>query len=116
MNSLEPIPILQRNFIRYRINECALAIFNNAIPFHIIDISSNGLSFRYIGNEKWFDDPLSLDIVYDNLLLKKIPVKTVSDQPITNDFIQTRRHSVQFVNLSQEEIEKINCFIAGCLK
>lgn len=114
MSAPEALLLQNRNYQRYKIKERAQTLFDVAIPFHIIDISLNGLSFRYVGNAKWFPDPRSIDIIYDSFSLKKIPVKTVSDEPIQSDLVQMRRHSVQFNNLSDDELNKLTYFIENC--
>lgn len=101
----------QRHYERFKIKEGALALLDCAIPFHIVDISISGLAFRYVGIEKWFDDPVEIDIVYDDFCLKNLMVQTVSDQKISNGFMKTRRHSVSFCKLSSIQIKQLEEFI-----
>lgn len=101
----------KRSCERFQMKDGAVAILNCAIPFHIIDISTHGLAFRYVGLEKWFTDPVEIDIVYDNFCLKNLMVQTVSDLQISNGFIQTRRHSVVFGKLSASQAAKLEQFI-----
>ena len=100
-----------RSFKRYKSKDGALAVLNRAITFHLIDISENGLAFRYVGIEKWFDDPVELDIVYNDFCLKNLMVQTVSDLQISNGVIQTRRHSVTFCNLSVLQKQQLKQFL-----
>ena len=96
---------------RYHIEDGAVALLDCAIPFHIIDISKQGLAFRYVGLEKWFEDPREIDISYDGLCLKNITVQTVSDLQMVNGVIQTRRHSVMFENMSASQASQLEQFI-----
>jgi hypothetical protein len=101
----------KRRCERFPMKDGAVALSNCAIPFHIIDISKHGLAFRYVGLEKWFTDPVEIDIVYDDFCLKNLMVQTVSDLKISNGFIQTRRHSVVFDGLSASQAAKLEQFI-----
>lgn len=103
--------ITERSHKRYKSKEGALAVLNCAIPFHLIDISKNGLAFRYVGIEKWFDDPVELDIVYDDFCLKNLMVHSVSDLQVSNGVIQTRRHSVSFSQLTPSQKVQLEQFI-----
>jgi hypothetical protein len=96
---------------RFKMKDGAVALLDCAIPFHIIDISTHGLSFRYVGLEKWFADPAEIDIVYDDFCLKNLMVQTVSDLQVSNGFIQTRRHSVVFGELSASQAIQLEQFI-----
>lgn len=96
---------------RFKIKDGAVALLDCAIPFHIIDISTHGLAFRYIGMEKWFDDPVEIDIVYDDFCLKNLMVQTVSDLQVSSGFIQTRRHSVVFGELSASQAAQLEQFV-----
>ena len=107
-----PIGSIQKRCCeRYKMKDGAVALLNCAIPFHIIDISKQGLAFRYVGLEKWFDDPVEIDLVYDDFCLKNLVVQTVSDLKVSNGFIQTRRHSVMFDKLSASQKAQLEKFI-----
>lgn len=101
----------ERHYERFKIKEGALALLDCAIPFHIIDISTNGLAFRYVGVEKWFDDPVEIDIVHNDFSLKNLMVQTVSDLQVSNGFMKTRRHSVTFRKLSPIQLQQLEQFI-----
>jgi hypothetical protein len=103
--------LIGRSHKRYKSKEGALAVLNCAIPFHLIDISENGLAFRYVGIEKWFDDPVELDIVYNDFCLKNLIVESVSDLQVSNGVIQTRRHSVSFGQLTPKQKAQLERFI-----
>lgn len=99
---------------RLKITNRTLAILDFAIPFHIIDIGPDGLDFRYVGTEKWFEDPIKIDLVHGEVFLQQIPVKTVSDHRMQNDIVQTRRHSVKFDDLTSLQIRQLDQFITEC--
>jgi hypothetical protein len=78
----------------------------------ILDISSNGLSFCYLGEE-----PLSNASVTGKLFdndtfhLDGIVLKTVSDYRIASSSITMRRRSIQFCDLKPAQVEQIEEFI-----
>ena len=97
---------------RYQVKDRAIAILNSAILFHIIDISKKGLSFRYIGKEKWLNNPGEIDIFFgENLCLEKLPTITVSDFALDGGFIPMRRHSVRFGVLTAFQQAQLDYFL-----
>ncbi|OKY74155.1 MAG: hypothetical protein BM485_15215 [Desulfobulbaceae bacterium DB1] len=96
---------------RSRIKERTLAVFDFAIPFHIIAMDTDGLVFRYVGNEQWFRNPKNIDIVHDGFIVKNLRVSSVSDFRIPSDLVQTRHHRVQFTDLSPEQMQQLDHFI-----
>ena len=108
----------QRQFQRFQTKDRAVAMLVNwSIKFDIIDISKNGLSFLYLGKDKWFDELSELDIAFgDILLLKKIPIISISDSTLKKTLIPMRRHSVMFYKLKSHQQEQLHNFILSCRK
>ncbi len=96
---------------RPSIKERTLAIFDFAIPFHIISMDTNGLVFRYVGNEQWFRNPQKIDIIHDGYIVHNLKVISVSDFRIPSDLVQTRHHCVRFKDLSPEQMKQLDHFI-----
>jgi len=114
MNALHPELINENNDRQFRIKDRTLAILDLAIPFHIIQINANGLVFRYVGNEQWFQDPVKLDLSYEGFSLKNLPVQTVADYRIPTDMVRIRNHSVKFSSLSPAQTKQLDQFIGFC--
>ena len=110
--------INQRQDRRFQIKNRAFAMLANwTIRFEIIDISSKGLAFRYIGKEKWFSDLNELDLLYgEDFCLKKFPIISISDYTISKSFIPMRRHSVMFHKLQPHQQDQLQQFIRNCAK
>ena len=84
--------------------------------WQIIDISKNGLSFRYIPYREDLNRSSELDILtHDTLFsLEKVPFKSVSDSRIVDEsssIYPLRRHGVQFGMLTPSQISQLDCFI-----
>lgn len=106
--------INQRAFTRFRVKKLAFAMMvNSAILFQLVDISKNGLSFSYIGREKWFDDFPELDVLIygHDFYLKGFPIISVSDFTLDNSCLPMRRHSVMFHKLNPVQQTQLYHFI-----
>ena len=87
----------------------------------LIDISKDGLAFRYVSKEreKW-DRSHELDIIKRSISretlysVRKIPFKSVSDfgivkEPVSN--FEIRRCGIQFEKLTDYQISRLEAFI-----
>ncbi|MEW6519742.1 MAG: hypothetical protein AB1461_10045 [Thermodesulfobacteriota bacterium] len=99
-----------------RVKDRTLAILDLAIPFHIIQLSRDGLVFRYVGNEQWFKNPDRLDVVYEGINLRDLPVQTVTDYRIPTDMVRTRHHCVIFRHLSQAQTRQLDQLLGLCVR
>jgi hypothetical protein len=108
----------QRQYQRFQPQDRAFAMLVSwTIKFDIIDISQNGLSFLYLGKDKWFNEPSELDIAFGNeLFLKKIPIISISDSTLKNRLLPMRRHSVMFHKLTSPQQAQLNHLILCCKK
>ena len=83
----------------------------------IIDISRGGLAFRYITAKNSPDRSSKLDILLPDLsfCLGFLPIRTVCDFEVTSKLAfgntKTRRCSVQFKELTKEQIAQLDHFI-----
>jgi hypothetical protein len=79
----------------------------------IVDVSSGGLSFRYVNGQNPVDGPLELDILWDHLdvFLLNLKIKAVSDIQVANEFllgvIPIRRCGVEFLGLTQDQTSQL---------
>ena len=116
----------RRKHPRYQAKDGALAIsFIGKKVGRLVDISLDGLSFRYVQAEAGANPAGAtlaradrLDIVFgkDNFLMKGVPVNTVADHetgPLSpdNTCLMRRRCCMQFVELSTEQLFQLKHFI-----
>jgi len=108
----------QRQYQRFQTKDRAFAMLVNwTIKFDIIDISKNGLSFLYLGNDKWFNELSELNIALgDELFLKKIPIISISDSTVKNYLLPMRRHSVMFHKLKSQQQAQLHHLLLCCRK
>ncbi len=108
----------QRQYQRFQTKDHAFAMMINwSVKFDIIDISKNGLSFLYLGKDKWFDELSELDIAFgDEMFLKKIPIISISDSTFKKCFLPMRRHSVMFHKLKSHQQAQLHHLILSCRK
>ncbi len=108
----------RRKHKRYAVKEGAFTT-NCTKSGMITDISSGGLTFRYIDRKTCRGETTLLDIVFDadDFYLDRIPCKTVSDFITITDLPDKakviKRHSVEFGCLTAMQIEQLQFFIAN---
>lgn len=108
----------RRKHKRFRAPPGAYAIHG---PFfttrtQIVDISRDGLAFRYIGRADTHTGPQELDILFaeGSFYLPKVPVNTISDGIAKDkpfDSIPMRRRGMQFGELAQDQLSQLEYFI-----
>ncbi len=104
-----------REHPRFKAKQRALVLLpqgEDALPYHIIDISQGGLSFRYLGRKLKHSeiDRISLYHEYD-LIVDSLPVTTVSDSRLQDNLVPVRRGSIRFHNLNPEQRDRLATFI-----
>jgi hypothetical protein len=83
----------------------------------IANISKGGLSFRYVASKDQKNGHSKMDIflVDSDFLVRDIPVRTVSDTPVSEKIpfsrIAMRRRGVEFVNMTHILAEGIDWFL-----
>lgn len=104
-----------REHQRFKAKQRALVLFpkgEDALPYHIIDISEGGLSFRYLGKKLKRSEVISISLYHEyELVVDSIPVETVSDYRLHDNLIPVRRGSLCFNNLNIEQQRKLDAFI-----
>ncbi len=104
---------------RFKAIEGAFAalVNHNSKLGQIKDISTAGLSFRYIEDHGQTDDAQELKIIIGNrgLYLDKIPFRQIFDFEIANEysfsFIKMRQVGLQFGKLTAEQEHRLHVFI-----
>ena len=85
---------------------------SDALPLHIVDISKGGLSYRYLGQNKF--EAKSINLYHESeLVAEGIPVKSISDNRLQNNMLPLRRGSLRFEELSAVQNEQLERFIAA---
>jgi hypothetical protein len=114
------ILVERRKFRRFRVKHPAFVVFNTQPTKlgEILDISMNGLSFRYmVDSEELVNQSRELDILFgdDDFYLDKLLFRTVADRMTGNGLpfstMIMRRRSVQFCELAESQQSQLEYFI-----
>ena len=106
----------RRNFTRFTPKNGTMAVNSHALG-PIVNISMGGLAFRYMETEKTqpVSDQLGIFLGSDDFLIEKIESRLIADTAVEQDstFMQTktRQRSIEFLNLTSEQQEKLEEFI-----
>ena len=104
-----------RDCQRFKAAPRALVLIDHgpeSLPFHILDISETGLSFRYLGKPLKRTEIKEVDLYYDHdLAVEKVPAEAVSDYRIQDNLVPVRRGSLTFKELSDEQRSCLEQFI-----
>jgi hypothetical protein len=108
----------QRQEKWFRVEDGAFVVLNPADPKvgRIIDISTGGLAFAYIGREMPLQESTEVNIFSGDcsFCLYKVPCDVILDLgPNVSDFapLSIRRCSVKFGKLKQNQISELKRFI-----
>jgi c-di-GMP-binding flagellar brake protein YcgR len=104
-----------REHLRLKALPRALVYFNQSheqLPYHIVDISMGGLSFRYLGKTIQRGETCSISLYHEgDLIVDNLSAMEVSDILLYDDHFQVHRGSVHFSSLSNEKQRKLSNFI-----
>jgi len=104
-----------REHQRFKAMHRALVLIDRgpeSLPFHIMDISETGLSFRYLGQKLKRSAVKEISLYHDfDLIVEAIPVETVSDYRLHDNLVPVRRSSLVFKELSSEQRSQLEKFI-----
>ena len=111
--------IERRKLTRLKVQSGVLAVLSRSPPVlgQIIEITEDGLSFRYVASQKRSEESpyLNIFVRHKNFISKALPYKTVWDLPAPDLFskgtITIRRCGVQFGNLKDDEKADIDFVI-----
>lgn len=83
-----------------------------SLPYHIMDISEKGLSFRYLGQKLKKSEVKEISLYHDfELIVAGIPVQPVSDYRLQDNLVPVRRSSLCFKELTAEQQSKLEQYI-----
>ena len=100
---------------RYKAKQRALVLLTHgeeALPCHIIDISTGGLSFRYLGRKIKSAEINKISLYHEfDLIVDSLPATAVSDSRLHDNLVPVRRGSISFSNLNPDQQHKLACYI-----
>ena len=104
-----------RSYQRFKAMDRALVLVDQgpeSLPFHIMDISEGGLSFRYLGQKLKRSEIKKISLYHDyKLIVDDIPIKAISDYRLRDNIVPIRRGSILFKDLDPEKLHKLETFI-----
>ena len=104
-----------RSYQRFKAIDRALVLVDQgpeSLPYHIMDISEGGLSFRYLGQKLKRSEIKKISLYHDyKLIVDDIPIKAISDYRLQDNIIPVRRGSILFKNLNPEKLSELETFI-----
>ena len=100
---------------RFSAVDRALVLINSeseTLPYHIVDISEGGLSFRYLGKKLKRSETKKISLYHDyKLIVDDLPINTVSDYRLQDNLVPVRRSGVSFNELTSRQLSKLEAFI-----
>ncbi|MEJ2492602.1 MAG: hypothetical protein P8Y84_13455 [Desulfuromonadales bacterium] len=116
INSQTCQQIPTREYSRFNTLPRALVFFPNdaeyPLPFHLIDISEGGLSFRYLGDKREQTESSTISLYHENdLIVENLPVQEVSDILLEDGLVPVRRKSVSFRALNAKQMKHVSTFM-----
>lgn len=113
--------IERRRSRRFRLRDNGIALLtppgpHSTIVGHILDISTGGLSFRYVSDVALGDkaSEVTLTSTDNKTSLRRLPVRTVSDFEIAKapfGIMSPRRYGLKFGPLTEEQTSGLRRFI-----
>jgi c-di-GMP-binding flagellar brake protein YcgR len=82
------------------------------LPYHLVDISEGGMSFRYLNASPLPLTGSQMDIYQDaELYVGRLPVTVVADRQLADDTLPKRHCCVRFEKLTQAQQIQLKVFI-----
>lgn len=110
---IEYSPVRQNQ--RFKAMERALILIDQgpeSLPYHIMDISEGGLSFRYLGQKLKRSNILKISLYHEyDLIVDDLPIQSISDYRMRDSIVPVRRGSVRFAELDNEKLKALQHFI-----
>ncbi len=104
-----------RSYQRFKAADRALVLVDQgseSLPYHIVDISEGGLSFRYLGQKLKRSDIKKISLYHnEQLIVDDLPIKNISDHRLRDNMVPVRRGSIRFKELDPDKLSKLENFI-----
>ena len=81
------------------------------LSYNVLDVSDTGLSFTYIGWEKWPQEGIKIDILDREYFLENIPAHIINDAQLNEKPKSLRRCSVEFGLLDEDQKYNLRRYI-----
>jgi len=81
------------------------------LSYSVLDVSYVGLSFTYIGWEKWPQEGIKVDILDSEYFLENIPAHIINDVQLYEKSKSHRRCSIEFVSLDKDQQDDLRRYI-----
>ena len=101
----------RRKFTRFQVKDRSFALNTQYGP--IVDISMDGLAFLHVQIERDLKKVSETGVLFaeKTMVCDQLPVKVVSDQNADGESAILRRGSLQFGDLTQEQLSQLELFI-----
>jgi len=95
----------QRIHKRFNVNNrsTVLTFPTTILSYSVLDVSDTGLSFTYVGWEKWPQEGIKIDILDREYFLENIPAHIINDAQLNEKSKSLRRCSVEFGLLNEDQ-------------
>ena len=103
----------QRIHKRFNVNNrsTVLTFPTTILSYSVLDVSDTGLSFTYIGWEKWPQEGIKIDILDREYFLENIPAHIINDAQFNEKSKSLRRCSVEFGLLNEDQKYNLRRYI-----
>ena len=103
----------RRRHERYKVQNrsTVLTYPTSTLSDSVLDVSATGLSFTYIGWEKWPQEGIKVDILDREYFLENIPAHVISDLQLNEKSKSLRRCSVEFGLLDKDQKDNLRLYI-----
>jgi hypothetical protein len=94
----------RRKHGRYKVKNRSIVIIypTTILSYSVLDVSDTGLSFTYIGWEKWPQEGIKVDILDREYFLENIPAHIINDIQLYEKSKSLRRCSIEFDSLAKD--------------
>lgn len=84
------------------------------LPYHLVDISEGGMSFRYINTTALPLTDSQIDIFMNgDLCIGRLPITVVDDRRLESDLMPTRHCGVRFGELTAVQQVQLQTFLSS---
>ncbi|MEW6429149.1 MAG: PilZ domain-containing protein [Thermodesulfobacteriota bacterium] len=111
----------RRQTPRYKMIDVAAVVGERRLG-HVLDMSVGGMAFSYLQMQREDLEEIELGIIFgqNGQYLDKLPVEIISDSILSHGPVHhpvvVRRRSLRFVDLDDEQMEKLREFIRAHAK
>ena len=103
----------RRRHGRFKVKNRSIVIVypTTILSYSVLDVSDTGLSFTYIGWEKWPQEGIKVDILDREYFLENIPAHIINDIQLYEKSKSLRRCSIEFDSLAKDLKDNLRRYI-----